>query len=229
MGQVFENQSYDFINTKRHKKCGVLRVHCHKKKPLYTLYDYLKGGLNISAITCIDFTGSNGDPNTPNSLHAFHPNQMNSYQQAIFSICQILMNYDSDKLVPTYGFGAVCMFPHPGFNSQGQASHFFPCSGNWGNTEGYGVNGIFQHYNTSIQYVRLSGPTYFAPLLSQVRDFTSKSYQQDKWNYTVLLILTDGAIHDFAQARDCIIDMTNLPISIIIVGIGHANFGKMDQ
>jgi len=232
MQDVLQNKTFEFINAKRKKKCGTLKINLIKKDPLYTLYDYLKGGLNISLVCCIDFTGSNGDPNQSNSLHAYNPNSMNSYQQAIHSICQILMNYDSDKMVPTYGFGAACFFEQAypnGFNSHGQASHFFPCSGLWENTEGYGVEGIFQHYNTSIQYVRLSGPTYFAPLLTQVRDFTNKSFQQDKWNYTVLLILTDGAIHDFNQARDAIIDMTNLPISIIIVGIGSAGFGKMDQ
>jgi len=31
------------------------------------------------------------------------------------------------------------------------------------------------------------------------------------------------------ESKDAIIDMTHLPISIIIVGVGNANFGKMDE
>ena len=229
VNKALRNEKVEFVNKKRGKKCGHQQMIVVKKEPLHTFYDYLKGGQNISAIVCIDFTGSNGDPNTPNSLHAYNPNQMNSYQQAIFSICTILMNYDSDKLVPTYGFGAAPFYPPPGLNTQGNASHFFPCSGEWDKTEAYGVDGIFQQYNTCIQHVRLSGPTYFAPLLTAVRDFTRSAYAQDKWNYSVLLIITDGAIHDFGPSRDVIIDMTNQPISIIIVGVGNANFGKMDE
>lgn len=80
-----------------------------------------------------------------------------------------------------------------------------------------------------MSYVKLSGPTYFAPLLCAVRDFTQESYKQDKYNYSVLLILTDGAIHDMDESKSAIIDMTHLPISIIIVGVGNADFGKMDE
>ena len=182
----------------------------------------------MSCVVCIDFTGSNGDPNTTTSLHYRSPNNYNQYQQAIQSVCHILMNYDTDKMVPTYGFGAMPCFPPPGMNLHG-VSHFFPCSGQWENCEGYGVPGIFQHYNTAINYVRLSGPTYFAPLLGAVRDFTQQSFAHDKYNYSILLILTDGAIHDMQDTKDCIIDLTHLPISIIIVGIGGADFGKMDE
>jgi hypothetical protein len=69
---------------------------------------------------------------------------------------QILLNYDSDKKIPTYGFGGVPMFPPPGLNQNG-VSHFFPCSGDWGNCEGDGVNGVFGLYNYALHNCRLSG------------------------------------------------------------------------
>ena len=165
-----------------------MKVNVVEKMELYSFMDYLKGGLNISAVVNIDFTGSNGDPQDYHSNHYFNPSQLNSYQQAISSICHILMNYDSDKLIPAYGFGACPFYPPPGLNLQGQTSHFFPCSGLWDQTEGYGVEGVFELYNTALQYVKLSGPTYFAPLLTEVEKFTRQSYMQDKWNYTVLII-----------------------------------------
>ena len=45
--------------------------------------------------------------------------------------------------------------------------------------------------------------------------------------YTILLILTDGEIHDMKSTIDTLLDMYALPISIIIVGIGDADFSKM--
>jgi hypothetical protein len=34
-----------------------------------SLFDYLKGGWQLSLSIAIDFTGSNGDPSEPSSLH----------------------------------------------------------------------------------------------------------------------------------------------------------------
>ena len=47
--------------------------------------------------------------------------------------------------------------------------------------------------------------------------------------YHTLLILTDGAIHDMRETRDLIVEASHLPLSIIIVGIGNADFGMMEE
>lgn len=46
--------------------------------------------------------------------------------------------------------------------------------------------------------------------------------------YQVLLILTDGEIHDMQKTVDLIVGNTNLPLSIIIVGVGNADFTNMN-
>jgi hypothetical protein len=62
----------------KHKKsAGKIRVDFYKKQRLYDFTEYLRGGMNISVITAIDFTGSNGDPKTPSSLHFMNPNMPN--------------------------------------------------------------------------------------------------------------------------------------------------------
>lgn len=45
--------------------------------------------------------------------------------------------------------------------------------------------------------------------------------------YFILLILTDGVITDMADAREAIVQASHLPMSIIIVGIGNADFSDM--
>ena len=47
--------------------------------------------------------------------------------------------------------------------------------------------------------------------------------------YQTLLILTDGEIHDMDRTIDLVIQAANLPLSIIIVGIGSANFENMSR
>ena len=62
-------------------------------------FDYLSSDLNISVIAAIDFTASNGYYHLPNSLHHLNPGYLNDYQAVITSVCEVLLNYDSDKLI----------------------------------------------------------------------------------------------------------------------------------
>ena len=45
----------------------------------------------------------------------------------------------------------------------------------------------------------------------------------------MLLLLTDGVIHDMPTTRDTIEQLSNLPCSIIIVGVGNADFSAMEE
>lgn len=60
-----------------------------------TFLDYLKSGWGISLQVAIDFTGSNGDYDLPESLHFLGGN--NQYELALRNVGCILEAYDSDK------------------------------------------------------------------------------------------------------------------------------------
>lgn len=47
--------------------------------------------------------------------------------------------------------------------------------------------------------------------------------------YNVLLILTDGEIHDMDITKDIIVEASRLPLSIIIIGVGDEKFKMMKQ
>jgi len=47
---------------------------------------------------------------------------------------------------------------------------------------------------------------------------------RDGTNYFVLLIITDGVITDMPQTVQAVIEASYLPMSIIIVGVGNADF-----
>lgn len=48
-----------------------------------------------------------------------------------------------------------------------------------------------------------------------------------KHNYNVLLILTDGTIHDMPKTIARLVDLALLPASVIIIGLGDADFDDM--
>jgi hypothetical protein len=103
------------------------------KRPSFV--DYLQGGLQLNMMVAIDFTGSNGHPSTPTSLHYMNPHAPNQYQMAIHAIASILMNYDSDKRIPSFGFGATTKFG----GIKMPVSHCFALSGNQAEIEACGV------------------------------------------------------------------------------------------
>jgi copine 1/2/3 len=54
--------------------------------------------------------------------------------------------------------------------------------------------------------------------------FSSLFFSQEKQKYHILLIITDGMINDLEETKAAIIAASALPLSIIIVGVGSADF-----
>lgn len=185
----------------------------------YTLMDYKSGGCNISLSIAIDFTASNGLPNNPNSLHFLNPSGLNQYEQALFAVSQILLCYDSDRQVPVYGFGGKI---------NGSTSHCFHVNFNPQNPSVNGIENIMNSYRNALKYVELNGPTLFAQFLGKIiGEIESETCNQHQQNYNVVLILTDGEIHDMQDTVNAIVRGSRLPLSIIIVGIGMDSFQNM--
>ena len=43
-----------------------------------------------------------------------------------------------------------------------------------------------------------------------------------------MIIITDGVVNDMVQTRDLIVASSELPMSIIMIGVGNAHFGPME-
>jgi len=187
----------------------------------YTFLDYIRGGMQINLTVAIDFTGSNGDPTKPFSLHYLGSN-CNSYETAINSCGNIVAYYDYDQLFPAFGFGGK-------FCNQPNVSHCFPLNMNPNNPEIQGIDGILQAYRNILNQTKLYGPTYFHYIIDEVINVVKQDViAENKMNYSILMILTDGIIDDMDETVDSLVEASFLPISVIIIGIGDADFSNMD-
>uniref|UniRef100_A0A3B4X159 Copine-3 n=1 Tax=Seriola lalandi dorsalis TaxID=1841481 RepID=A0A3B4X159_SERLL len=208
---------------KSYKNSGVVSVKSCKMLTQYTFLDYVMGGCQVNFTVGIDFTGSNGDPRSPNSLHFMSPDGLNQYLSALWSVGQVIQDYDTDKLFPAFGFGAKLP---PDYQA---ANHEFALNFNPTNPYCQGVEGIIEAYRMVLPQLRLSGPTNFSPIINHVASIATTAVQANNASqYFVLLILTDGEITDFDQTRDAIVRASRLPLSIIIVGVGPADFKAME-
>uniref|UniRef100_A0A3B5A7W2 Copine-4 n=1 Tax=Stegastes partitus TaxID=144197 RepID=A0A3B5A7W2_9TELE len=171
----------------------------------------------------IDFTASNGDPRNSCSLHYIHPYQPNEYLKALVAVGEICQDYDSDKMFPAFGFGA--RIP-PDF----KVSHDFAVNFNEENPECAGIQGVVEAYQACLPKLQLYGPTNIAPIIQKVANSASQEvHTKEAMQYFILLILTDGVITDMADTREAIVQASHLPMSVIIVGVGNADFSDMQM
>lgn len=129
--------------------------------------------------------------------------------------------YDSDQMFPVLGFGA---------DERGVVSHCFQCGPS---AEVHGVDGILDAYHQTIRKpgLTLSGPTVMTEVIKTAAA-RSKNLQQaaisaGKQTYGILLILSDGAVTDVRQTANVIGQSADAPFSIVIVGVGNADFSAM--
>lgn len=71
---------------KNYRHSGELNFVDFKVVPVYSFVDYLMGGLSINLMVGVDFTGSNGAPSLPTSLHHINSDKPNQYQQVPHSV-----------------------------------------------------------------------------------------------------------------------------------------------
>uniref|UniRef100_A0AAR2J2W0 Copine 4 n=1 Tax=Pygocentrus nattereri TaxID=42514 RepID=A0AAR2J2W0_PYGNA len=195
------------VKKKNYRNSGVVMLTQCKIIKMHSFLDYIMGGCQIQFTVAIDFTASNGDPRNSCSLHYIHPYQPNEYLKALVAVGEICQDYDSDKMFPAFGFGA-------------QIPPDFKVS----------IQGVVEAYQNCLPKIQLYGPTNIAPIIQKVANSASEEmHTKEAMEYFILLILTDGVITDMADTREAIVHASHLPMSVIIVGVGNADFSDMQM
>jgi hypothetical protein len=119
-------------------------------------------------------------------------------------------------MVRGFGFGAKI---------NGLVSHCFPLVPGCVYLDG--LEGLMGAYAAAVGALAFSGPTHFSGVLGETIRMIQADRKPD--TYEVLLILTDGVIHDMERTIALIIEACALPLSVIIVGIGEEDFGSMEK
>ena len=193
------------------------------------------------------------------SLHHLDSTRKNPYQQVIEILGRTLADFDEDQKIPTYGFGdsktknhsvfplagAVTLPPNPQSSnsfapSAPPADSFYPPVP--GQTESisypipYTFKEVISQYNEVTPLLIFSGPTSFSPLIRQAvrvvkgEDFVAcSSANSMSYEYHILVIIADGQVIDVDETRDAIVEASNYPLSIVMVGVGDGPWDMMEQ
>ncbi|NP_001145987.1 E3 ubiquitin-protein ligase RGLG2 [Zea mays] len=188
-----------------------------------------QAGLESSnLIVGIDFTKSNEWTGKfsfhGRSLHHIS-NTPNPYEQAISIIGRTLSKFDEDNLIPCFGFGDASTHDQDVFCFSPDEK---PCNG---------FEEALDRYRELVPHLRLAGPTSFAPIIEMAMTIVEQSGGQ----YHVLLIIADGQVTrsvDTASGQlssqeqktvDAIVKASELPLSIVLVGVGDGPWDMMKE
>lgn len=94
--------------------------------------------------------------------------------------------------------------------------------------EVHGVKGILDAYKGVFKTpLIMSGPTVFTEVISLAATEAKSRQKANPLSYTILLLLTDGAVSDVEATKQVLASVSDAPLSIVIVGIGNADFSAM--
>lgn len=177
-----------------------------------------RSGLEASQLILgIDFTKSNEWSGSAtfngHSLHYQDDLVPNPYEQAMTIVAKTLSVFDDDALIPCYGFGDYS-------TSDKSVFSFLP-----EDTPVNGIETVVSRYKEITPFVRLSGPTSFAPLINQALNLVVQSGMQ----YHILVIIADGQVTNFSEEETiaAIVKASKFPLSIIMLGVGDGPWDKM--
>ncbi|XP_042492575.1 E3 ubiquitin-protein ligase RGLG3-like [Macadamia integrifolia] len=182
----------------------------------------------IKLIFAIDFTRSNlwTGMNSFNrrSLHEIG-SIPNPYEQAISIIGRTLAPFVMDNFIYCFGFGDASTQGKDIFN-------FFPDG-----RPCHGIDEALGRYKEIVASLELSAPTSFAPIIDASTDIVERSNGQ----YHVLIIFSDGQVTRENNLQDgelspqekatinSIVEASQYPLSIILVGVGDGPWQAMQQ
>ncbi|VDI27260.1 Hypothetical predicted protein [Mytilus galloprovincialis] len=201
---------------------GSLRFYQFRVDLHYTLLDFIRGGLELNLVIAIDFTASNGNIDEELSLHNISDIRDNQYLDAIETLGSLITQYNHDRQVTTFGFGAKW--------TNRDLPYCFPLTGDQNRYTVKGIKAVTEAYETAVCNLKFGGPTCVAHVIEKAANIAEReNISQNKQVYSVLLIITDGVINDLDRTIRRVVSVSHLPLSIIIIGVGPADFSLMGQ
>lgn len=175
-----------------------------------------KAGLESSnLILGIDYTKSNtwtGEKSFQGKCLHDCTSGVNPYQSVIQIVGRTLEVFDDDKLIPTFGFGDA-------YTKDRSCFPFYPdkrpCDT---------FQEVIARYNEITPGITLAGPTNFGPIIREALDIV-----KEEKSYHILVIIADGQVTNRQDTEAAIVEASNYPLSIVVIGVGDGPWELMQE
>ena len=210
----------------------------------YSLPDIVNTGIQFHCSIAVDFTLSNGNPNEITSLHYINDVGSNQYTSALQKCLSWIGSFC--KSVDFYIFGGAVMKEAQAIYTEtwediekilNEGEEQLPNTSKclYQHTSEYCVKvsssiPIFRRdvskfildYRKILPFVRVSGPTYFAPVLAKIA--SSHGNMGNGKDFQVITVVTDGICNDSDELIQFFRDHKDHPLIALFIGIGPCNF-----
>lgn len=184
--------------------------------------DYVIKGCYFKVVLAVDFSGSNGDPDKPGTLHYLDPSGgFNDYEKPMIGMLSILGQLDTDNHFALWGFGAK-------YNDD--VHNVFQC----GTSRLIrGIEGVLQAYRDQFRsgITMANSPTVFTDVIRMAAARAERDAEIaekfEKQVYTILCIFTGRDVEFIEDTAAALDEATSTPLSVVFVGIGDGDFFNM--
>uniref|UniRef100_A0A803YF39 Copine 4 n=1 Tax=Meleagris gallopavo TaxID=9103 RepID=A0A803YF39_MELGA len=192
---------------KSYKNSGIVILNQCKIHKMHSFLDYIMGGCQIQFTVSVLILQLVLKKGNPLRYYSSLSQRKDSYTPFLSKLLMSSKICVIDKMFPAFGFGA--RIP-PEYK--------------------VGIQGVVEAYQSCLPKLQLYGPTNIAPIIQKVaKSASEETNTKEASQYFILLILTDGVITDMADTREAIVHASHLPMSVIIVGVGNADFSDMQM
>ena len=196
---------------------GRIKIDKAFASPTKSLVDYMRTGVEFAMSVAIDFSAKNRPKGDAKSLHSLTSDN-NSYLNALKCLSWFFRNFDSNGKYDIYGFGAKV-------GGSDFPNHFFPIASNVA-----GPEGVEKEYREVLERLEFASPCYLHTMLQNlILPYERRPVYTPPGPliYNILVILTQGDLDDFEDFKDQLVRASNLPFSVVIVGVGNTAFPQL--
>ena len=134
--------------------------------------------------------------------------------------------YAKDGKFHVYGFGGI-----PTYLGETEVSRLWALNGNQEDPSCNGTMAVLQAYQAGINGSTLAGPSYFSRLLrtikSEIVECIEETGIHNNRLYHLVIIITDGNCHDMDDTKRQLVELSTMPFSAVVVGVGDGSFEDM--
>lgn len=201
-------------------------------KNFYSLLDYLNKNFHIYTTFSIDFSENNGRSDSPSSLHYHFGNEGSYYESMLKSCLSVLNPYADDSFYHIYAQGFNFINNESNLKDKEVFNEkMFPINLKMDNPsiEINNISKVYKDFLKQIKPIKNINLSYTLQFFENKIKEDIEGFEDELNEYNVLIYLVGGDPDDKEDFIEGLISCSNLPLSIIVIGLGKGPFLQLEN